>query len=145
MTLELRPILYVEDNLDDALFFRRALGKVGFDVPLETARDGEEAIAYLRGEGPCLDRSKHPLPALIVLDLKLPRRSGLEVLAWLRGEPILRDIPVIILTSSREERDIRRARELGVDDYQVKPTHFEQLAHILNGIACRWREAAEGR
>src|SRR5437868_15435601 len=95
-----RTILLVEDNPDDALFAQRAFGRVCPEARLELAKDGEDAVNYLSGKGIYGDRERFPLPTLILLDLKLPRKSGFEVLEWLKGEPELRDIPVVVLTSS---------------------------------------------
>jgi CheY-like chemotaxis protein len=131
-------LLLVEDDPNDVLFFERALAKCGQEVPLQVARDGLEALDYLAGQGPFQDRTKHPLPVLIVLDLKLPNKSGLEVLEWLRGQPDLREIPVVVLTSSREPGDIARAHELGVEAYEVKPVRFTELALIVASIWRRW-------
>lgn len=134
MSSEPGPILYVEDNVDDVLFFRMALKRTGCPAALRVARDGDEAVAFLRGT--------EPRPLLIVLDIKIPGPTGLEVLAWVREDPTLRGIPVVMLTSSREERDIARARELGAADYLVKPTEFPRLVGILEGIALRWTRLA---
>src|SRR5690349_9095421 len=114
-------ILLVEDNPDDELFARRAFAKVCPQARLISARDGEVAIDYLAGRGQYEDREQNPLPDLVLLDLKLPRKSGLEVLEWLRGDSDLRDLGVVVLTSSEETRDVERARALGILAYYVKP------------------------
>src|SRR5436190_5340755 len=101
-------LLWVEDDQNDILLVGRAMEKMGIDPPM-VVRDGQEAIHYLSGQGKFADRGCHPLPWLILLDLKLPKRSGLEVLQWLRAQPELRRIPVIIFTSSKETSDINRA------------------------------------
>jgi len=138
-------LLLVEDDPSDVLFFERALTKAGGDVPLRVARDGNEAVAYLAGQGVAADRGQHPLPLLVVLDLKLPYRSGFEVLEWLRKEPIFKDLPVIVLTSSREPSDLSRAKALGVDAYEVKPVHFPDLLSIVTSIRARWWALAQAK
>lgn len=114
-------LLVVEDDPDALFLLKRALLKVGLRTPLQVATDGEEAVSYLSGTGHFSDRERHPLPCLILLDLKLPRKSGFEVLEWMRNQPRLRRIPVIIVTTSGEERDRRRALELGAREYHIKP------------------------
>src|SRR5438270_829679 len=102
-------ILLVEDNDDDVLLVRRAFAKAKLGTPLAVVRDGDAAVEYLGGGGPYADRERHPLPALVLLDLKLPRRSGFEVLEWVRRHPVLRRLPVVVLTSSKETADVDRA------------------------------------
>jgi|ERR1043166_5486044 CheY-like chemotaxis protein len=131
-------LLLVEDDENDRLFIRRGLDKAGVGDRLRVACDGDEAVAYLEGRGAYGDRKENPIPALIILDLKLPKRSGLEVLAWLRGEARLKDIPVVILTSSREPRDIERARELGVLSYNVKPADLKELTDLTKSFGLLW-------
>ncbi len=138
MSSEFQGLLLVEDDPNDVVFFRRGLGKAGIADRLQVAEDGEEAVAYLEGRGRYENRSQHPLPALIVLDLKLPKRSGLEVLQWLRNELRLKDIPVIILTSSTEPSDIARAHELGVAAYHVKPVDFKDLCELVKSFGLFW-------
>ena len=132
------PLLLVEDDPNDIHLFKRALAMAGDEIPLRVVRDGDEALAYLQGLGPFADRGLHPVPLLIVLDFKLPHRTGVEVLAWLRSEPLLKGIPVVILTSSQEPQDVARAQALGVDAYEVKPVHFPELREIVRSIRARW-------
>ena len=134
----MRPLLLIEDEESDVRFFERALSMAGATIPLRVARDGAEALAYLEGGGEFADRARHPVPLLVVLDLKLPQRSGLEILAWMRATPVLRDIPVVVLTSSQEPQDIARAQALGIDAYEVKPVHFPDLVKIVRSIRARW-------
>src|SRR5579864_5000614 len=115
-----KPILLVEDDENDVFFFQRAMSKAGMTNPVQVAGDGQEAIDYLRGAGKFADRSKFPLPELILLDLKLPFVMGLDVLRWIREQSELVPI-VIILSSSREEEDIAAAYKLGANAYLVKP------------------------
>jgi CheY-like chemotaxis protein len=132
------PILLVEDSEDDQLLIRRAFAKAKLANPLHVVDDGDKAVAYLAGEGPYADRAAHPLPTIILLDLKLPRRSGHEVLEWLRARPDLRRIPVVILTSSTESADVRRAYDLGANSYLVKPVEFDDLREMLSKINIYW-------
>lgn len=132
------PILLVEDNPDDVLLIRRASRKANLLNPLYVVEDGEQAIAYLSGQGIYADRNRYPLPVLILLDLKLPRKSGFEVLAWLKTHPQLRRIPVVVLTSSRESPDIVRAYDLGANSYLVKPVGFEDLVEMVRTLKLYW-------
>lgn len=131
------PLLWIEDDQNDILLVGRAMVKVGMQ-PSAIIRDGEEAILYLSGQGNYIDRNRHPLPSLILLDLKLPKRSGLEVLRWLREQPILRRIPTIVFTSSTETDDINRAYELGANAYLVKPVDMEGLISTLRRVQEFW-------
>jgi CheY-like chemotaxis protein len=124
-------ILLVEDDEHDVFFFRRALAKAGLQFPLRLVVDGEQAVQYLSGEGQYSDRAAHPLPDIIFLDLKLPYLGGLEVLEYIKNQPALRDIDVIVLTSSPEERDRKRAIELGAKEYLVKPAAPNTLRQLL--------------
>jgi len=100
--------------------------------------DGDQAVAYLAGSPPFADRALHPAPILMLLDLKLPRRSGLEVLAWLRRESPLKRLPVVVLTSSRESGDVNRAYDLGCNSYLVKPVAFDALLDMIRTINHYW-------
>src|SRR5687767_7093317 len=114
-------ILMVEDDPDQVLITKRALAKADLANPVQVVGTGDKAIAYLSGKPPYGDRTDHPLPAIILLDLKLPRVSGLTILEWIRKQPELRNIPVAILTVSINPQDRRRADELGVCAYLCKP------------------------
>lgn len=124
-------LLLVEDNEDDVFIFRRAFKRAGVSDPVNIVTDGQEAIDYLAGNAGFADRSRYPLPYLVMLDLKLPRRSGIEVLEWMRDHPQQGDLPVIVLTSSAELRDIQRTRDLGALHYLVKPPSVEVLAELI--------------
>lgn len=130
-------ILWVEDDANDILLGGRAMEKVGLG-PATIARDGQEAIDYLSGKRKFADRSLHPLPSLVLLDLKLPRRSGLEVLKWLREQPELRRIPVLVFTSSKEPADVNRCYELGANAYLVKPVDMNALVDVLQKLRAFW-------
>jgi len=124
-------ILLIEDSPDDVFFMRRALKKAQINLPLQVAVDGQQALDYLAGAGKYSARTLHPLPSLIFLDLKLPFVSGFDVLSWLRGQPSLSDLPVVILTGSSEDRDRQKALELGAKAYLVKPPTPEMLLQAI--------------
>jgi two-component system response regulator len=124
-------ILLVEDSSEDVLFFKRAAAKAGLRCSLEVVQNGQLAIDRLSA-GPS------PLPTHILLDLKMPLVSGLEVLAWIRSHPDVATLPVIILTSSQLSSDSSRANELGVDAFLVKPVSSKALLDIVREIAGRW-------
>jgi len=132
------PILLVEDNPDDVLFLERALRGGDIAVPLRVVTDGASALDYLAGRGDYSDRVAHPLPALMLLDLKMPRVSGFEVLAWLRGQSQLRRLPVVVLTSSTQDDDIGRAYDLGANSYVVKPSGLKQTAAVAQQLVSYW-------
>ena len=138
MSATASPILLVEDSPDDALLIQRAFRKANLANPVQLVRDGEEAVAYLSGAVPYDDRGRFPLPVFMLLDLKLPRRSGLEVLAWLRQESAVRRLPVVVLTSSRESVDVNRAYDLGVNSYLTKPVGFEALIEMVKNVNLYW-------
>ena len=121
---DISVILVVEDREDDILLMRKAFQKASLTNPIHIVRDGEEAIAYLIGEGKYANRDEFPLPVLVLLDLKLPRRDGFEVLSWIRRQPGLRSLPVVVLTSSNEMRDVNRAYQLGANSFFVKELDF---------------------
>ena len=132
------PILLVEDNYDDVLLIKRAFRKVKIDPPMSIVADGDEAIAYLEREGQYADKDKFPSPLLVLLDLKLPRRSGLEVLAWIRQQPKLKHLLVVVLTSSKDNSDLARAYDLGVNSYLVKPVKFQDFVSTIELIDRYW-------
>ncbi len=128
-------LLLVEDNEDDVFAFKRSIRKAQIAHPIQVATDGRRAVAYLEGSGDFADRSVYPRPSLVFLDLKLPYMSGLEILAWLRAQPSLQDIPVVVLTGSDEARDHRSTSELGAKGYLVKPAEPQQLLDAMKFIA----------
>lgn len=131
-------MLVVEDDANDILLLQRAFQRTNLSIPFNIVTDGDEAVDYLVGEGRYGDRQKYPYPSLILLDLKLPRRSGLEVLEWLKSQPLLRRIPVIVLTSSQENKDVDRAYEAGVSSYLVKPVTFSALEKVMTALNQYW-------
>lgn len=131
-------ILLVEDNPKDVFLVQRALRKAQVATPLHVVKDGDAAVQYLLGEAPYSDRTTYPLPVVVLLDLKLPRRSGAEVLLWIRQQTQLKRLPVVVLTSSREHVDINRVYDLGANAYIVKPPNFDQLVDILKTLNLHW-------
>jgi CheY-like chemotaxis protein len=132
-------VLLVEDDLNDIFLVKRAFKMARIKNPLQIVTDGQEAISYLRGEGKYGDREAHPLPKLIVMDIKMPRKSGFEVLEWVKnnGKP-LRLIPVVIVSASDDPADINRAYELGANAYMVKPVDFRAVEHTFEAITHYW-------
>jgi len=124
-------ILIIEDEANDVLLLKLALARSGIKNPIQIVTDGEEAIGYLRGAGKYHDRSRFPFPSIIFTDLKMPRMGGIEVLQWLRSHPECSVIPVIVLTASRLDADIRRAYEMGANAYLVKPTDIADLQEMV--------------
>jgi CheY-like chemotaxis protein len=131
-------ILLVEDNPDDVFFMRRALKAANIENPLFVATDGQEAIDYLKGNDSFADRSEFQMPCLVFLDLKLPHLSGHEVLEWLRSQENLRQLVVLVLTTSRERRDIDQAYRNGANAYLVKPSSPPELLQMLLSIKDFW-------
>jgi CheY-like chemotaxis protein len=131
-------ILLVEDSADDAELTLRALRAAKLANPLQLVRDGEEALDFLFCRGAYLGRKMEDLPRLILLDLKLPKVDGLTVLREIRKDPRTRFIPVVILTSSREERDIIDGYQLGVNSYIQKPVDFDKFRDIVGQLGWYW-------
>ncbi len=131
-------ILLVEDNPDDAELVRYAFEKVAIGNPLVSLSDGDAAVDFLIGAGVYADRKRHPLPALILLDLKLPRRSGFEVLRFIRDQQATRHTPVVVLTSSNQQDDIRRAYEDGANSYLIKPVGRDALIEMVRSLNAYW-------
>jgi CheY-like chemotaxis protein len=131
-------VLLVEDREEDVLFFRRAFKSAGLHHSITHVPDGEEAIKYLSRQPPYNDDVLHPPPDVVVLDLKMPKRDGFEVLQWLRDQKGLTPAPVVVLTSSDRDDDIRRAKELGAGRYYTKPMDFTKLVGVAKDINRRW-------
>jgi CheY-like chemotaxis protein len=134
MTASRTTILHVEDDPNDMLLFQHACQKAGVFFDLQAVNDGDQAIAYLRGASDFSDRTKYPLPQLILLDLKMPRLSGFDVLTWMRGEESLKQLPVVVLTSSNHDADVKRAYALGAKSYLVKPVGFDALVEMVKTL-----------
>ena len=135
-------ILIVEDREDDILIMRKAFQKASLVNPIQIVRDGEEAVAYLGGEGKYANRAEYPLPALVLLDLKLPRMDGFEVLSWIRQQDGIQGLPVVVLTSSNELRDVNRAYSLGANSFFVKELDFQQAVDLSSLLRHYWLQKA---
>jgi CheY-like chemotaxis protein len=133
-----KPVLYVEDEEDDAFLMKLALERNRITLPLKVVTDGRQAIDYVAGNGRFADREENPLPCLMLLDLNLPVVSGLEVLKWVREESNCNELPIIIFSSSSHPDDMRRARDLGADDYLVKPVDLGRMDEMLRDLYERW-------
>ena len=131
-------VLLVEDDPNDVLLIQRAFQRNHVANAVQVVRDGDEALAYLSGQAPFADRERHPLPVLMLMDLKMPRKSGLEVLEWVRQQPGLKRLPIIVLTSSNQSPDINRAYELGANSYLVKPAGFDSLLDLVKNLDMYW-------
>lgn len=131
-------VLLVEDDPCDARLIVRAFSKARIINPVETVTDGEMAVAYLSGQPPYDDRTRYPLPVLVLLDLKLPKLDGFEVLRWVRSHSMLRRLPIVVLTSSSLSADVGKAYELGANSYLVKPVGTNELIDLLKTVELYW-------
>jgi CheY-like chemotaxis protein len=133
-------ILLAEDDPNDVLLIQRAFQKAGLRNALKITRDGDQAIDYLGGQGMYADRERFPLPFLLLLDLKMPGTDGFEVLQWVRKEPELKRLLVVVLTSSNLQTDVDRAYELGANSYLVKPVSFDEMVNMIQRFEIYWTE-----
>jgi two-component system response regulator len=133
-----KPILLVEDNADDEVLALRAFSKSNISNPIVVARDGAEALDYLFAQGQYADRDSRDLPAVVLLDLKLPKIDGLEVLRQIRGNEQTRMIPVVILTSSRQDEDLISSYNLGANSYVRKPVDFIEFVAAVGQLGIYW-------
>nr|WP_260293753.1 response regulator [Sedimenticola hydrogenitrophicus] len=133
-----KPILLVEDNADDEVLALRALSKSNISNPIVVARDGAEALDYLFAQGQYADRDSRDLPAVVLLDLKLPKIDGLEVLRRIRGNEQTRVLPVVILTSSRQDEDLVSSYNLGANSYVRKPVDFIEFVAAVGQLGIYW-------
>ena len=136
--LEDRVILLAEDWEPDVMMVQRAFGMAGMRNPLQVVRDGEEAVSYLAGLGQFADRTQHPFPDMLLLDLKLPRMDGFEVLRWVRSQPGGDKLPVVVLTSSQEVYHVHRAYALGANSFLLKPFEFENYPALARTMGKIW-------
>jgi CheY-like chemotaxis protein len=134
-------ILAAEDDPNDLELLRHVVGENGVEVNFQSADDGEQLIDYLRGDGKFADRDLHPVPDIVVLDLKMPRMNGFEVLQWLRHEPGLARIPAVVLSGSGLESDIQEAYRLGANTYFTKPGQLAELRKIIGTLIDYWRRS----
>jgi CheY-like chemotaxis protein len=135
-----RAILLVEDNEDDVFLMKRALKTAQIHNPVHVVEDGQQAEDYLAGNGSFANREKHPFPAIVFLDLKLPLKDGLEVLQWIRSQEKFENLVVLVLTSSNEPSDLKRAYGLGANSYLVKPPTASQLLDLAKAFKWYWLE-----
>lgn len=139
------PVLLVEDDVSDFRLIQRAFAKIKPFVPMLRLTHGDDAVSYLAGDAPYENRSLHPVPSVLLLDIKLPRRSGFEVLEWIRAQGSdLRRLPIIMLTSSGHQADVNKAYELGVNSYLVKPSNNSELEQLVSTFRTYWLELNEG-
>jgi len=136
--LENAVILLVEDREDDVLIIARAFAEAKLDNEVRVVSDGETAIQYLKGEGQYADREKFPLPQLILLDLKMPKVDGFEVLRWVRQESQFKNVIVVVLTSSNAIRDVNLAYQLGANSFMVKPDDFQNVTAMAKFLRDYW-------
>lgn len=130
-------ILLAEDDAGDVALLQRAFDRAtGRKVQIVT--NGEEAIDYLAGNGRYADRQTYPLPIVVLLDLKMPRKSGLEVLGWIRSQPCIRRLPIIGITASQNTEDLNRAYDLGINSFLKKPLGFPELAAVIDAFVEYW-------
>ena len=137
-------VLLAEDREDDIFLIKQAFSRAGITNPLQVVQSGEETIAYLAGEGKYSNRAEYPLPALLLLDLKMPVTDGFEVLRWIRQHESLSGLRVLVLTVSNRISDVNLAYELGANSFLVKPTDFEQTVHLSTLIKDYWLGADAG-
>jgi len=140
---EQATILVIEDDANDLFFLKRAFDTLQTQCDMRAVGDGADAIDYLRGVDEYSDRERFPLPALILMDLKMPRVDGFEFLAWLRREPSLKVIPVVVLSSSNLPQDVRRAYDLGANSFIVKPGDNATLPQTMKTLASYWLDVCE--
>lgn len=135
-----RPItiLYIEDEENDVFFLKRAFKQAGLSHSVRAVPDGAQAVKYLAGLGIFADRTQHPFPDLILMDINMPKQSGLEVLEWVRRDLLCKSLPTVILTSSSRPGDVEKAYRLGVDDYMLKPSNPLELVAMMTAIHTHW-------
>jgi CheY-like chemotaxis protein len=126
-----QTILLVDDSEDDLFFMRTAFKRAEFTNPLQEVHNGEEALAYLKGEGAYSDRNEFPTPAVMLLDLNMPQKNGFDVLEWVRTQPGFKRMLVIVLTASMRMEDVERAFDLGATSFLVKPNNLDALAAMI--------------
>jgi len=135
-----KRVLVAEDDPSDVFFLKRAFVLAGIPAVLDFVHDGQEAIDYLEGEDKYSDRDAYPIPDLMLLDLKMPRLDGFDVLDWVRRQPSLRRLLVTILTSSDQPQDINRAYDLGANSYLLKPHNADNLSDLVKHVQRYWLE-----
>jgi len=136
-------LLIVEDNEDDIFFMERIFKQMGARCDLRFVRDGAEAVEYLSGKGQFEDRVKNPLPTIILMDLKMPRMNGFEVLEWMQKQPEIKLIPTIVVTSSTMQEDVTRAYRSGANAVMNKPVDKDSLLQMLKTFHLYWTDYVE--
>jgi CheY-like chemotaxis protein len=131
-------VLVAEDREDDVILLRRSFEHVGFDTPVQYVRDGEQAIAYLAGKGRFANRDEYPLPSMLLLDLKMPRKNGFEVLEWIQQQPNLAELRTIVLTTSEDVVEVNRAYKLGAASFLTKPLNFTEFKDTIVAVHGYW-------
>lgn len=134
-------VLLVEDLENDILLVKRSWKVEQVQATLHAVMDGKQAVAYLAGEGEFADRKTHPFPCLVLLDLKMPRMRGMDVLAWIRGQEAFKCLPVLVLTSSALQSDVDQAYQLGANAFLVKPSDIHELDNLVRLIRDFWLRA----
>jgi CheY-like chemotaxis protein len=134
-----QPVVLVAEDRDEDLFMlRRAFQQLGFNTPVQYVRNGEEAIAYLAGKGRFANRGEYPLPHLLLLDLKMPRKNGFEVLEWIQAQPTLKELRTVVLTTSDNLTEVTRAYQLGAASFITKPLDFAEFRNGIVAIYTYW-------
>jgi CheY-like chemotaxis protein len=131
-------VLFIDDDSNWVDLLRTAFERAGVPNPVQGVKDGPEAIRYLRGEGPYAKRVAHPLPELVLLDLRLPGMHGFEVLQWIRRQPRLTGLTVVVVTGMEAAGDVERAQELGASAFLAKPITFAKLVEVAGQIRDAW-------
>jgi CheY-like chemotaxis protein len=131
-------VLHIDDDPNDTELLRAATSKADVKFILHNVEDGDQAIAYLSGQGAYADRKRYQMPSLVLLDLKLPRATGFEILKWIREHPSLGGLPVVVLSGSELQEDIRQAYAIGANCYLVKPHGFAALVDMVKSISTVW-------
>ena len=134
-----QPVVLVAEDRDEDLFIlRRAFEQLGFQTPVQYVHNGEQAIAYLAGEGRFANRVEYPLPNLLLLDLKMPRKNGFEVLQWIQERPELNTLRTVVLTTSDDIFEVNRAYKLGASSFLTKPLNFTEFRDMIQAVHIYW-------
>jgi CheY-like chemotaxis protein len=140
---DLAVILLVDDDDNDLFLLRRSFAKANVLNPIQLARSGEDAIAYLSGEGKCCDRSQYPVPGLVLIDLKMRGKDGFEVLGWIRKQSGFLALPVVVLSGNEDAHLRTRAYQLGASAFLVKPNDLQHSVEMSQALADKWLAAKD--
>jgi len=138
MPVPAKLILLVDDSNDDAVLFRHALQRAGLDNPTQVVPDVDQAIAYLEGTGPFSDRTQYPMPAILIMDVRLPNKDGFELLRWLGQRPHLRSLHVVVLTGMGDMREVSKAYQMGANSFLTKPLKAQDIHNLASGFSAYW-------